>query len=478
MRRVRHRHCVDLVGSCADMESVAVLSSPVADMDLAVFLDMDLSKPQYEFLRQSIGCITSALAYLHNLGIRSVFNLFFSCQQLTCARHDDLKPNNILIHGHNILLTDFGFWYARSPPTQDTQQPSTDTAHLSLDSSDTGITTTSGPPKHSTRRYSAPEVFDHEPRNRLTDIWSLGCVLVDIVSRLLGYFLEDTKQFWLSNGSKIDSYAENSDATGAWLTKLAQDATEQRLKRFDWLLSFIRHLLLEKRRLKRPTARQILDRLTGFHWSSSGLEPVEPVIGACCNTPSRGRICLPSSRLYRPYLWPVLDDLGVDRRYEVIFLNWDLSVLASNEHLDLQGDISTILDREEELEGVRCIVSKICAEVQSKMRTTVMYDQPPMRDYNTYLKSFYLSCDGASFTLNRHLYLTYGSRAAYSHHVHFFYTTLQFELDPARLNKPDTAFITMCFDRTQPGAVRYTDRKKNNGKRDAKQTAKGWLGLF
>lgn len=78
MRRVRHRHCVDLVGSCTDMESVAVLSSPVADMDLAVFLDMDLSKPQYELLRQSIGCITSALAYLHNLGIRSVFSIFSS----------------------------------------------------------------------------------------------------------------------------------------------------------------------------------------------------------------------------------------------------------------------------------------------------------------------------------------------------------------------------------------------------------------
>ncbi len=30
---------------------------------------------------------------------------------LKYIRHDDLKPNNILIHGSNVLLTDFGVWY-------------------------------------------------------------------------------------------------------------------------------------------------------------------------------------------------------------------------------------------------------------------------------------------------------------------------------------------------------------------------------
>jgi hypothetical protein len=70
MSRVRHRHCVDLVASCTDMDSVTILSSPVADLDLADFLNADLSADQLMTLWQSIGCITSALAYLHRLKIR------------------------------------------------------------------------------------------------------------------------------------------------------------------------------------------------------------------------------------------------------------------------------------------------------------------------------------------------------------------------------------------------------------------------
>lgn len=70
MRRVRHQHCVNLVASCTDPDSVTILSYPVADGDLANFLNADLDTSQYEVLRHSIGCITSALAYLHKLHIR------------------------------------------------------------------------------------------------------------------------------------------------------------------------------------------------------------------------------------------------------------------------------------------------------------------------------------------------------------------------------------------------------------------------
>lgn len=70
MRRVRHRHCVDLAASCTALDSVIVLSSPVADMDLSDFLKLDLTPPQTGILSRSIGCIASALAYLHSLKIR------------------------------------------------------------------------------------------------------------------------------------------------------------------------------------------------------------------------------------------------------------------------------------------------------------------------------------------------------------------------------------------------------------------------
>ncbi len=70
MRRVSHRHCVKLLASLTDMDSMILISSPVADMDLTTFLNSDLAPSQIRDLRRMPGCITSAIAYLHNLCIR------------------------------------------------------------------------------------------------------------------------------------------------------------------------------------------------------------------------------------------------------------------------------------------------------------------------------------------------------------------------------------------------------------------------
>lgn len=75
MRRVRHRHCVTLRASCTDLVDVAIFSTPVADMDLAAFLDLDLDIFQISILRKAVGCITAALSYLHEQGIRYVMVL-------------------------------------------------------------------------------------------------------------------------------------------------------------------------------------------------------------------------------------------------------------------------------------------------------------------------------------------------------------------------------------------------------------------
>jgi hypothetical protein len=72
MRRVRHRHCVTFRASFTDSDFVAILSTPVAEMDLAAFLDLDLDVYQLATLRKAVGCITAALSYLHGQGIRYV----------------------------------------------------------------------------------------------------------------------------------------------------------------------------------------------------------------------------------------------------------------------------------------------------------------------------------------------------------------------------------------------------------------------
>ncbi|KAF2806555.1 uncharacterized protein BDZ99DRAFT_479789 [Mytilinidion resinicola] len=82
------------MGSYSDRDSIAILSVPVAEMDLATFLDLPhLLEPQIQVLNSSLGCPSAALLYLHEKKIR----------------HEDLKPQNVLILGNNVLLTDFGF---------------------------------------------------------------------------------------------------------------------------------------------------------------------------------------------------------------------------------------------------------------------------------------------------------------------------------------------------------------------------------
>ncbi|KAF2681535.1 kinase-like protein [Lentithecium fluviatile CBS 122367] len=222
MRQVSHRHCVELVGSYTDLDSVAILSSPVADMDLAVFLDLnDVSPAQLKTLRQGIGCLCSALAYLHAKHIR----------------HGDLKPQNVLLHGENILLTDFGF---------------------SLDFSDDCISTTTGRPSAWTARYAAPEVLNFEPRNRATDIYSLGCIIYEMISRLRGHRLSEVKSHWKQTGNQRLSFSLNAEARDSWVARLFSEINDH--IKDQVLLLFTGHMLNANRYL-RPTAKQIVNKL-------------------------------------------------------------------------------------------------------------------------------------------------------------------------------------------------------------------------
>jgi len=71
MERVVHHHCVQFLGSYTDEDTLAIFSLPVADMDLASFLDQPkLSIIEEETIRRGIGCLSNALLYLHEQKIR------------------------------------------------------------------------------------------------------------------------------------------------------------------------------------------------------------------------------------------------------------------------------------------------------------------------------------------------------------------------------------------------------------------------
>jgi serine/threonine protein kinase len=99
-------------------------------------------------LRKNIGCIASAVAWLHN------------CQ----IRHKDLKPSQILVSTSGLWLSDFGW---------------------SKDVSEMTCSTTVGG-KTTTPKYLAPERALNQPCGRPEDIFSLGCIFLEVGFQLFG----------------------------------------------------------------------------------------------------------------------------------------------------------------------------------------------------------------------------------------------------------------------------------------------------
>ncbi|PVH92335.1 kinase-like protein [Periconia macrospinosa] len=149
-----HPHIIRVFATYSYGRTLGMLLMPVADSgDLGTYLQNILDSggcptpEQATILNGSFGCLANGLAFIHKHTIR----------------HKDIKPQNILVHHGSILYTDFG---------------------VAFDASEQENTTTVGNPGAHTRRYCAPEVARWENRNRKSDIFSLGCVFIDILAVL------------------------------------------------------------------------------------------------------------------------------------------------------------------------------------------------------------------------------------------------------------------------------------------------------
>jgi serine/threonine protein kinase len=199
LKKLSHSHIVELVGSYTDPKFVAIIMSPVAEYNLKDFLALDpLPRGGRSFLRTFFGCLATAVYYLHENRVR----------------HKDIKPQNVLVKGHQVFLTDFG---------------------ISLDWSELDQSTTSGPAIR-TLRYCAPEVADFMPRNLLSDVWSLGCVVLEIWTALKGEKITSLLEYLDRNGSKSTCYFLNRDSAITWCTNLEdKSGTSEDNPPSDWI---------------------------------------------------------------------------------------------------------------------------------------------------------------------------------------------------------------------------------------------------
>ena len=154
-----------------------------------------------ELLRRYFVCLSQALSYLHESGVR----------------HKDIKPKNILIdESGRAILTDFGI--SRRFPK--------DKPHVTNNE------------WNFTRKYASPEMKDRRmPRDDPSDVFSLGCVFLEMATLLLGEDLTRLSEFYTTTvnaSAKEEAYHCNLDKVYSWIDHL-RESNEIRLVQDKWL---------------------------------------------------------------------------------------------------------------------------------------------------------------------------------------------------------------------------------------------------
>lgn len=118
--------------------------------------------------------------------------------------------------------------------------------------------------------------MDHQARNRATDIWGLGCILIEMLSRLYGHRHSEMTTFWKQTGNGHPSFSMNTEATNLWLRSLSSKIGDDQK---DRMLFICISTMLRTDRLLRPSAQQVLNKLADLE----ALFPSYPsVFGSCC----------------------------------------------------------------------------------------------------------------------------------------------------------------------------------------------------
>ncbi|KAH7086896.1 kinase-like domain-containing protein, partial [Paraphoma chrysanthemicola] len=182
LQRINHHHCIELVASYTDSKFFGLLMAPVADCNLSAFYGHVASnEANKKILRTFFGCLAHALQFLHNSKVR----------------HRDIKPENILVKGSAVYLADFA---------------------ISLDwESLTRSTTTADSAKSWT--YCAPEVASHQKRNSSSDVWSLGCVFLEMAIVLEGFTTQELREAMCAHSGRCRFY-ENLEVCTEWIGRL------------------------------------------------------------------------------------------------------------------------------------------------------------------------------------------------------------------------------------------------------------------
>ncbi|KAF9768065.1 hypothetical protein IL306_014684 [Fusarium sp. DS 682] len=234
LKRVNHRHCVELIGSYSDPKHFALIMEPVGDYDLLQYYDQAKDNADMlSIMRSFLGCLANALQYLHSSRIR----------------HRDIKPSNIIIKGDRPLIADFGIAYSWENLTRGT---------TTADSMKSMV-------------YAAPEVVRIDARNESADIWSLGCVFLEMATVLKRETIHAMRKHF-SDQSHSHQFHANDEGIESWISQLRGTPTGTDDVVLDWAVK-----MLQSTPLQRPTAAKLFDDI-----SAESVQCGVLFCGPCC----------------------------------------------------------------------------------------------------------------------------------------------------------------------------------------------------
>ncbi|KAF2732071.1 kinase-like protein [Polyplosphaeria fusca] len=224
------------------LNTYAFILDPVADGgNLQGMLKQQFEDPSNEvfespFTHQVLKDLAKGLRDIHGCSIR----------------HKDVSPNNVLIHQWRAKYADFG---------------------SSLDFSQGGERTNSSDPlNYANLFYAAPELFSGYPRERSSDIFSLGCTYFEVlcaraaaITRERGW--ESESAFCTTNRGYFKDMVKGSPNDISRIErKLQQILANSNLEELHGYISLIRRMLKEQipgNNEQRPSAPGIVTEICG-----------------------------------------------------------------------------------------------------------------------------------------------------------------------------------------------------------------------
>lgn len=212
--------------------NLGIAMYPAGLCDLSEYMEKIDDNRRHQMFR-FFGCLSQAVSYLHSQKIR--------------LKHKDIKPANIIVDSFNQpLLTDFGI-----------------SKHYRA-----GEASKSDGWTYKTDKYACPQSTDESERDYRSDVYSLGCVFLEMATVILCEqdFLPKMENFRGAINNK-PSYCETLPKVNEWLNKLAasQDADGDLL--CSTLVPALEHIrkMLSFELKDRPWADQLWDYFKGLY---------------------------------------------------------------------------------------------------------------------------------------------------------------------------------------------------------------------